>query len=1413
MPAMPSTYMRPGFPGRGRRTSAQVSGHQAPPAPPTGVPLPDARSPSPSARLIQDPSSREPSQALGRRRPADGSNGSQACHTLRSMLGGMEKRTQLASKHGRRVASPDAGEAPKNQAPGRRRSADGSTGSQVSSTLRSMLGAMENRTQSSASRHGSRAASPDSGEAPKNQMSPSVDIGLKTARSQSPMPPTTQASPGHVPRRRSAHADITGGGDNSLRSMLGKGRQPQSPPNQQQPQQQQRPDPRSLMRTASPEQPGLPTRPQALAPMRRHSDQSVFAAQSSGRSPSISTGAGVLTAANFVGWRKRAHLRSTAIGSEDSLESRTSTTIPPSPPAPTDPTPPSQPFPPGAASPKSRQQQQQLLWQRTNSLLGDESEFVATRSLQRPRTEENAQQSQSVRRRSTALDRWWYTLDQMKDGGHQQVLVGHQQVLAESAPPADQRSERAADRIKRALRTGWSRDQMLDDPTNSRELIALDLSHSIGRWKHGSGGCGGFANVAKTVLMNARNQELAEFNDSCVDALKAMLVSKCGSLDAAFRWMDFSSRGRVSRSQFHTAYKVLNLSQCAILKEWKPGKIFGFIDDKRTCEVGLERWRAFFNYEYDLVPETKTDGAKKRSSLFPGANMVSRLSSIADRVRSSRPWGSSAGGSGVESSGYGRRWLGGGPGGGLGSGAGFGSVDDGTGSRGSGSGSLHPRPGGFRQGNGGDRWQRAEDDSHVGAATDSREDGYEKAYLPNLKVVLEGVDVDMEGEEAAVQWSSLQRKIQRSMVANDMQKAEAEQLEEDIRKLDLKGIKALAYVLKAKCGSLNRAFKWLDFNNSNSFTSVQWETAMIIAHIDLEALTGLKPREIFAQMAGKDGRVSKKAWNTFFEDAKVDDDGEDVSEEAKQMAATFIVRARRRLKNSWSRGTGGSQRSVVMNKPWRPKGNGNGNGTDTGRRRSAGGSRPGTSLGDPRNAGSGPSGEDDPDKIGIDSTGSSSLSRSELQGFSNTKGDGNKSGDGENGASHRHASADSGLNQKSKAGTNNEPLPHALHIEFRTLSPDEGQNFGMPKRSERALVEADARKLNYWVDYYGQGLLVYRPGPISDQIKKDMNALLPGERLLLKDLPQVRWHYIRAQARQVDTLVFGAVFPANVAIVGGDMEIWCVAGTLSQWAEGIRRVFLKLAPGEVIDFPNSLTTPQHEVITDIASEFGYHWKYLKAGFQDFSKHEPVYCFLAVGNLKDWWAAVRSRLEKLEPGEEEVMGPGKHGLAPGRLPLLARGMMHGAAGHAGLTPLDTEDADGMPVVSVKRPELVVEEGGEGADEQLDLWDEDTVKQYVTDVFNHYASGKQCGQNIFLRRPDVTRFVQDSCRLRAKCVPQDFIEDVECVFDDTLELSVDMGSRYHHGLTIDYFQVFLSKSASIMGWSLVSLLRRLLMWFQT
>ncbi|CAE7458815.1 tmcA [Symbiodinium sp. CCMP2456] len=94
-----------------------------------------------------------------------------------------------------------------------------------------------------------------------------------------------------------------------------------------------------------------------------------------------------------------------------------------------------------------------------------------------------------------------------------------------------------------------------------------------------------------------------------------------------------------------------------------------------------------------------------------------------------------------------------------------------------------------------------------------------------------------------------------------------DELNQDLKRLNLAGIEALAYILMLKHGSLKRAFNWFDTHRKGKFSHVVWSTGMVLLRIDLETLTGMKPAQVFHLMDGNpvNGFVSRKEWNHFFE--------------------------------------------------------------------------------------------------------------------------------------------------------------------------------------------------------------------------------------------------------------------------------------------------------------------------------------------------------------------------------------------------------------------------------------------------------------------------------------------------------------------------------------------------------------------
>jgi len=101
----------------------------------------------------------------------------------------------------------------------------------------------------------------------------------------------------------------------------------------------------------------------------------------------------------------------------------------------------------------------------------------------------------------------------------------------------------------------------------------------------------------------------------------------------------------------------------------------------------------------------------------------------------------------------------------------------------------------------------------------------------------------------------------------------------------------------------------------------------------------------------------------------------------------------------------------------------------------------------------------------------------------------------------------------------------------------------------------------------------------------------------------------------------------------------------------------------------------------------------------------------------------------------------------------------------------------------------------------------MKQQATKLFTMFASGQQGRVQVLMKKPDIFKFASDAALLRKRSLNEATLEHLEKLYDETLELQIDMGSRCTRGITVDFFQVYLNKCAEILGWSLGNLLMSL------
>mmetsp|Transcript_20010 Transcript_20010/g.56498 ORF Transcript_20010/g.56498 Transcript_20010/m.56498 type:complete len:382 (+) Transcript_20010:278-1423(+) len=365
------------------------------------------------------------------------------------------------------------------------------------------------------------------------------------------------------------------------------------------------------------------------------------------------------------------------------------------------------------------------------------------------------------------------------------------------------------------------------------------------------------------------------------------------------------------------------------------------------------------------------------------------------------------------------------------------------------------------------------------------------------------------------------------------------------------------------------------------------------------------------------------------------------------------------------------------------------------------------------------------------------------------------------------------------------------------LAPDEGREYPSLKRAERVVLQELVASIGgIWTWNEGQVVQVYRLGPIAEDIRERLEALKPGEVLELRGLLFYRAFFAKGTAEGLGlTVSQGAVAKDGSRM----MTFFNAEGSLEEFAEGVERTLRGLVAGQVLDFAiGALSKARQEVLQRIASQLG------------LDCHDFGEC-LSIGNLGAFAEHVREVIRELRPGAVHTFAAGdwcpEH--APGEgLHALARHVVHLETNAEGISSSDAEDSQGRKVVNVMGQRVQDVYSPMPICTELD---EEGIKENVRKLFGVYASGTQGRANIFLRKPDLNRLVSDSAAQRNRSIDKVVMEDIEQVYDETLELQVDMGSRVHRGITLEYFQVFMTKSATLLGWSLSSLLMALLEWY--
>lgn len=873
--------------------------------------------------------------------------------------------------------------------------------------------------------------------------------------------------------------------------------------------------------------------------------------------------------------------------------------------------------------------------------------------------------------------------------------------------------------------------------------------------------------------------------DDIAEALRKAFIDKCGSLDAAFKWVDYTYTGRLTRTEW--GYALKQLEQPDFLRLLPSGKLFALIS--KGGEIDLETWQAFFQYQSSMDALATSSLLNRRLSRerhhgecdIPHAvHRSADDSQIESEMRSRRISASKL-----------QRF------------SQAQSSDQGSGSK------------------------RKMQKSNSVEELESR-----APMVPSLQSVLDPLADDGYGVAG-----ELTRKHRAAAAeVTEQQQAEAELLEEEIEELNLKGVQALAYILCNKLGSLDKAYKWLDYNSRGNFARVQWETGVKLLHIDLMKVTGVEAKKFFFAMDRKHkGQISKKNWDRFFAENMDGDftkvlEGLEKKKPIWQRAAPKLKaimrrpRGRHKKNDADDRGEDKIKRGVseasTMTADGSPRV------ADLGATSRSTGSRP-TSVSASRTRKNTKDGKD-----GTDSNNSTSKSMaiSKSLGTPDHSPDSSKSKDSSKlgqsksssdrdirpNSSHgnRHAS---NRNAEKDAATDESPEAFLQRTRERLskLRPDEGVEFPKIGRAQRRIVEELIAELGYWSTKTGEGghtLLVINEGTEAARIQSELAGLKSGQcwrysgpslTASLRGPPWQWWHYSRAVAENMGLWVSPVEASAEKdEDLPLDFEVWNLGGSIEDFANSVRDMLSRLQSGDVRGFPSTLSMPQIGVIEDIAAEMGFYCKILADGIH-------------VGNLDAFEKKVRLELELLAEGDShEYIASAAKDRDLWDLSPLAMDLVHKIVDELqeslALTSATSSDKEGRTILTISKDKAGgVRETDNPAEEvksNVHL-DTDSIKQKVEVLFKSYATGKKGSNNVFLRKPDLDRFAHDAFSSHNEKSRMDLLsilDELESIYDDILQLQIDIGTRVGHGLVLDYFQVFLSKAAGVFGWSLISLL---------
>ncbi|CAE7658457.1 SEC1A, partial [Symbiodinium pilosum] len=376
---------------------------------------------------------------------------------------------------------------------------------------------------------------------------------------------------------------------------------------------------------------------------------------------------------------------------------------------------------------------------------------------------------------------------------------------------------------------------------------------------------------------------------------------------------------------------------------------------------------------------------------------------------------------------------------------------------------------------------------------------------------------------------------------------------------------------------------------------------------------------------------------------------------------------------------------------------------------------------------------------------------------------------------------------------------------------EEGQGMRLSRdlsEEERHLVKAMAAEMGYAVSETSMGIEVTNLRAYAKQIREEFSELGVGEtrRIALSSSTDEQLVMLQKVAQEL-----GLDWDEE----GQRRQRTATVGNMVHLVDEMREKLTNTTtPGTVLSFILPPTEPQQDTFFEMAQNYG---------FECISKENTE-------------KGVRAYLRRLSFERTSLAARRRRNSISATTPK-GEGMQLGLGETAPLDPLEKDarpDDDGLMEDSgleeeseeeAQEPQEVPEaeeSAEEDSPEPSELKEDDLSElllmrglqsgedHLIPRVFRRYASGNWRGKVLFLRYGDVKDFAEDLKYVTPNVDTRlyRFTGMFEYLFEDTLQLQIDMGVRVGQGLTIEWFQIFLQKVIARLGKQFVPVLFQLL-----